>query len=498
MSINKVENYDEEKKKFLLSLWKKILKHLYQNTDVKKIASFLNKCWIIWIDEKEQKIIIWVPNEFIASQVKKFFKDKLDESIQEIYNPQFAVEIKIYKNFQSWKHNLQTDINKLLWIKTNKQTISTKKYIDSSTKEKLKDFFGVLFDSRYQFEKFIIGENNKLAYSAAKQVSENPWKAYNPLFLYWNVGLWKTHLLQSIANTVLQKDSDKVVVYLPTTKLIDEIIESIRKNKLSSLMKKLEWVDILILDDIQFLAKKEKTQEIFHNIFNEFHMKKKQIVLSSDRPPKELNLLEARLRSRFALWLVTDIKQPDFETRMAIIKSKLSEKWEELSKDLIELIAKYVKDNIRELEGALNLILTKEKLLWKEITQEEVIESLETLWYNIERQNTNFAKINQANWKNQNNQQNFQKIIEYVANYFNISSEDIKWNSRKREISIARQMLMYIAKNNFWRTLEKIWELFWGKNHASVLYSIKNFEKKLNTCSKTHNDFYIILEENWL
>jgi chromosomal replication initiator protein len=181
-------------------------------------------------------------------------------------------------------------------------------------------------------------------------VAEEPGQVYNPLFLYGSVGLGKTHLMQAIGNAIMERFPEKVVVYLPATKLIDEIVSAVRGNKVSNLLKKFEEVDVLLVDDIQFVAEKEKTQEIFHNIFNDFQLAKKQIILSSDRPPKELVHIEPRLKSRFALGLVADIKAPDFETRVAILQSKLISKGESVDFNFLELIAKHVKDNVRELE----------------------------------------------------------------------------------------------------------------------------------------------------
>ncbi|MEI8091694.1 MAG: chromosomal replication initiator protein DnaA [bacterium] len=214
----------------------------------------------------------------------------------------------------------------------------------------MSDYFGILFDPKFTFDTFIVGSHNNIAFSAAKAVAEHPGDAYNPLFLYGNVGLGKTHLMQAIGNEIINKSPDKVVVYLPTSKLVDEIVTGVRGNKLSNLLKKFDEVDVLLIDDIQFIADKEKTQEIFHNIFNDFFSKKKQIILSSDRPPKELTHIEPRLKSRFAIGLVADIQAPDFETRIAILQSKLQTKGEELDFGLLELIAKHVKDNVRELE----------------------------------------------------------------------------------------------------------------------------------------------------
>lgn len=185
--------------------------------------------------------------------------------------------------------------------------------------------------------------------------------------------------MQAVGNHIIKKYPEKVVVYLPTSKLIDEIVINIRKNKLGQLMQKLDQVDVLLLDDIQFIAQKEKTQEIFHNIFNDFHNKKKQIVITSDRPPKELNDIAERLKSRFSLGLVADIQSPDFETRIAILKSKAESKDFTIDNKYLEIIAHHITTNVRELEGALNIIITKEKITGKKPDQDSVTSCLRTL-----------------------------------------------------------------------------------------------------------------------
>lgn len=493
MLVDTVENYDTQKVEFLKNLREKTIKNISTREDPKKIYSFLWKCWILSIEEKTKEIYIWVPNEFIQSQVKKFFKKELEASIQEVYSDWFKIKIAVYSKFQSWKHKLQINIQKILGTNNKKNT--PPENIDKKTKEKLKNFFGILFDQRYKFENFVVWWSNQLAYSASKKISESPWKVYNPFFIYWDVWLGKTHLLQAIWNYIMKTQNEKTIVYLPSTKLIDEIVEAIRKNTLSNLMKKLEQVDVLIIDDIQFLANKEKTQEIFHNIFNDFHINQKQIIISSDRPPKELDLLEARLKSRFALWLVTDVKKPDFETRLAIIHSKLREKWEQLDQSLCETLAKNIQDNIREIEWAINLIMTRKNLLEQEIWEKDIFEALQTLWYNIDKSEQQQVNIINAENKNTKNTKSFWKIVEYVSNYYDIWIFDIKWESRKKEVSMARQMLMYIAKEHFWWTLEKIWDYFGWKNHATVIYAINNFKKLLKNNKQAYNDYQNIIQD---
>ena len=223
--------------------------------------------------------------------------------------------------------------------------------------------------------------------------------------------------MQAIGNEIMEHYPEKVVLYLPTSKLIDEIVLALRGNKLGNLLKKFEEVDVLLIDDIQFLADKEKTQEIFYNIFNDFQLKKKQIILSSDRPPKELVHIEPRLKSRFALGLVADIQAPDFETRIAILQSKLNAKSEVLDFEFLELIAKHIKDNVRELEGALNILITRKKVLHAELTRDDVVACLKTLGYYLEQEMDNTQKAIQSNTKSI---QNFANLVDMVAQYYNV------------------------------------------------------------------------------
>jgi len=495
MLFDVVENYDEKKIEYLKNIWEKIVEKLILEEDKKKVLSFLNKAWVIEIEEKSQKIYIWLSNEFFVAQVKKIFQKTLNKIIKQIYNPSFSVAFVVYDKFQSWRHPLQVNLTKLLWSKKKEEKIQEKSSKKSSSSV-LKWFSTNDIDYNYRFDTFVVGRNNQLAYSASHAVAENLGKVHNPLFIYGGVGLGKTHLLQAIWNEIKSKFPDKTILYMQTTKIIDDIVEAIRKNKVTSLVKQFKDVDIIMFDDIQFLADKERTQEIFHNIFNDFYNNKKQIVLTSDRPPKELVTLEARLRSRFSWGFVVDIKQPDLETKIAILQKKLIEKWEETIDNIfLEIIAKTITNNVRELEWALNLLITRRKM-FGELTEQDVYDSLETLWY--KKSKTNDISPNTAYRQNTKSVKNFSDVVEYVANYYDIPVNDIKWKSRKKEISVARQMLMMIWKKYFNWTLEKIGDYFGGKNHASVLYSINTFERLLKNDKKIYNDYMIILDETML
>ena len=326
MLIDIVKSYDQEKKDFLLWIWKDTVVNLATQCYVKKIFSFLKKVWIVNIDDQEKVVYIWVPNEFVMAQIKKYLWKQIKISVKNVYNDQFDTKFVIYEPFNNGGE-LTADLEKLLNIK-EKSIAPTNKEAATKITNWLGQEFGILFDPSFTFDNFIAGSSNRFAYSAAKAVADNPGWAYNPLFLYGWVWLWKTHLMQAIGNQIISNSSEKTIVYLPTSKLIDEIVVAIKKNNLPWFLSKFDNVDVLMVDDVQFLAGKDKTQEVFHNIFNDFQSKKKQIVISGDRPPKELTSLEPRLRSRFSLWLIVDIKSPDFETRIAILQSELESKWE--------------------------------------------------------------------------------------------------------------------------------------------------------------------------
>ncbi len=406
-----------------------------------------------------------------------------------IYNSQFGVRFVVYPPFANAQHELLTDLKKLLNIQESKASKAPQ--LEKNLKSELGNYFGILFEPSYRFDTFVAGANNQFAFSAAKAVADAPGTAYNPLFLYGNVGLGKTHLMQAVGNEIMQNFPEKVVIYLPATKLVEEIVQALRMNKMANLMKKFDEVDVLLIDDIQFLADKDKTQEVFHNLFNDFHMKKKQVIISSDRPPKELLHIEPRLKSRFALGLVADVQAPDFETRIAILESKLQSKGISIDFEYLSLIAQYIKSNVRELEGALNILITRQQLSKAEISEEDVYSCLKTLGYYCDENQINFEQVMQQNKKSS---KNFSTLVEMVAQYYSLSIAELKSDSRKKEITQARQILMLLAKKYFNWTLEKIGDYFGGKNHATAIYAINTIEKKLKSDSEIQHDYRVFVD----
>ena len=489
MLIDTVSEYDDAKKKYLLDLWEKIVLSMANDVDHRRLLLFLWKAWIIDIDEEKKQIVIWAANEFSLTNIKRNLSKPLKEAVEQCYNSQYWVKFVAYEAFSNANHELLSDLRKLLNIQDEPVRNGPDVRLETGLRNELSNYFWILFEPRYRFDTFVAWSNNQLAFSAAKAVAENPWNEHNPLFLYGNVWLWKTHLMQAVGNEIMERFPDKVVIYLPATKLLDEIVSAINWHTMPQLKKKFEQVDVLLVDDIQFLARAEKTQEIFHDLFNDFHSKNKQVIISGDRPPRELTQITPRLQSRFSYWLVVDIQAPDYETRIAILESKLQSKNIYIDREYLSIIAEHVKSNVRELEWALNSLVTRSKLMWWEITEDLVYDCLKSLGYSI--------------WESRNpivtwpitNTKNFETLVENVATYYDVSIADIKWNSRKHQISVARQMLMYMARIHFKWEFMRIWDYFW-KNYATVIYAVDTVGKTLKTDKQLMEDYRIFAD--WL
>jgi chromosomal replication initiator protein len=480
-----------------------IIKYLETQTDPKKIVSFLGQACISSIDEDSLTITIWVPNEFILVQVKKFFGELLQQAVREVYNAQYGSTIKVVSTLHD-HHPI--DLKKILlngadisWVahnspittnSTSRSSASSQVHDDALTRS-LTDYFWVLFDRRFQFENYIVWANNEFAYTLMERITQAPGSEYNPFFLHGHVWLGKTHLLQAAANRIIEKYPDKVVVYLPTPKIVDDIIAAIKKNKLDQYKRKFEWVDVLIVDDVQFLANKDKCQEIFFTIFNDFIQHRKQLILSGDRPPRELTLIEARLTTRFALGTTCEISMPDFETRAAIVQSKAETKDLPLSSEFVELIAKTIVDNVRELEWAVNTLATKHHILHRDITHDDVIECLAMLWYQTKRWAAHPSQI-QSVWPR------IDDVMAVVCDVRDVSREDICSDSKKKHVSMPRQCGMYCAKHYFGRTFERIGEYFGGKHYSSVMYSIDTFDAHLKSDTNLAQQYQRVCTQSWL
>ncbi|MDD6667320.1 MAG: chromosomal replication initiator protein DnaA [Lachnospiraceae bacterium] len=310
---------------------------------------------------------------------------------------------------------------------------------------------------RYTFDSFVVGNNNKFAHRAALAVAETPGEAYNPLYIYGGPGLGKTHLMHAIGNYILKENPNKKVIYVTSEEFLNEVIESIRSTNNTSAMTKFRnkyrTVDVLMIDDIQFIIGKEATQDEFFHTFNALHSAGKQIILTSDRPPKEMKTLEDRIRSRFEWGLMADIGYPDYETRMAIIKNKVETEHINLNDDILQYIGENIKSNIREIEGAINKLAAYSRLENKEITMDIAKEELQNIISpDKPREITP------------------QLIIEVVAEHFNLSMEQMTSNARAKNIARPRQIAMYLCKQMTTVPLEAIGNLLGGRDHSTIIH----------------------------
>ena len=329
---------------------------------------------------------------------------------------------------------------------------------------------------KYTFDTFVVGSNNNFAHAASLAVAESPGEIYNPLFLYGGVGLGKTHLMHSVAHYILEHDPSKKVLYVTSETFTNELIDALKVGKngnelaMTTFREKYRNNDVLLIDDIQFIIGKESTQEEFFHTFNELYLAKKQIVISSDKPPKDMETLEERIRSRFECGLTADIGSPDYETRMAILRRKEEMDNFHLDDEILKYIATNIKSNIRELEGALNKLLAYSNLEQTEITMEVAMKELQNIISpDKPREITP------------------QLIIDVVCEHFHITKEQMISKSRSNDIAKPRQIAMYLCKNMTGVSLENIGELLGGRDHSTVIHGINKVEAELQTNEATIN-----------
>ncbi|MFB5676984.1 chromosomal replication initiator protein DnaA [Paenibacillus terreus] len=321
-----------------------------------------------------------------------------------------------------------------------------------------------MLNPKYTFDTFVIGSGNRFAHAASLAVAEAPAKAYNPLFLYGGVGLGKTHLMHAIGHYILEHNPASKVVYLSSEKFTNEFINAIRDNRGESFRNKYRNIDILLIDDIQFLAGKESTQEEFFHTFNALHEERKQIIISSDRPPKEIPTLEERLRSRFEWGLITDIQPPDLETRIAILRKKAKAEKLDIPNEAMVYIANQIDTNIRELEGALIRVVAYSSLTNQDVTTHLAAEALKDI---IPSSRPKMITI--------------QDIQQHVGEYYNLRLEDFKARKRTKAVAFPRQIAMYLSRELTDYSLPKIGEAFGGRDHTTVIHAHEKISKSIQS-----------------
>jgi chromosomal replication initiator protein len=403
---------------------------------------------------EDGNLTVQVPSQFFANWLRDHYLDAISSSIREVVDDFSEVQFLPATDMQDpASESNGKDLPPLESVLTTSLALKGAKLKRNQPG----------FNERYTFDRFVIGSGNRFAYAAAKAVVESPARAYNPLFLYGQTGLGKTHLMQSIGVALLQKKPKANVVFISSEQFTNELIDSIGSKTTKRFRAKYRKVDLLLIDDIQFIAGKEATQEEFFHTFNELFDNHKQIVLASDRGPKEIQGLEERLVSRFEWGLVTDIQPPDIETRMAILQNKATEENLVLDQEIVRYIATCVTSNIRELEGALVTVTAFSKLTEQPISIELVEQVLHDL--------IGSAKIKPIS---------LEGIQKAVAEKFDVRISDLRGRSRQRQIAYPRQIAMYLCKDLVPSlTLTEIGEAFGGKDHTTVLYACQKITDEI-------------------
>lgn len=400
--------------------------------------------------EENDTVTILIPSDtsyaldYISNKYKTFFQVTISEFMNHEYDVCFILEKDAKSREEETLHTIP-----------EKSNIYNIKYENAH------------LNSKYTFDTFVVGSNNKFAHSAALAVAESPGVVYNPLYLYGQPGLGKTHLMHSIGHFILDQNPDKKVIYVTSEQFMNEVIESIRSgnaNAMTKLRDKYRKVDVLLIDDIQFIIGKESTQEEFFHTFNVLHEAGKQIVISSDKPPKDMETLDERFRSRFVSGLSTDIGAPDYETRVAILRKNAENYYGTIDNSIIQYIAENVKSNIRELEGSLNKVIAYSKIKKEELTLELAQDALKDIISPDEKKEVTPSYI-----------------IEVVAEHFNINPDDITSKKRNSEFVLPRQISMYLCREMTDTSLVNIGKLLGKKDHTTVLHGVNKIAEEITT-----------------
>jgi len=426
-------------------IWQAVLGNLELSLSKANFTTWFKNTAVL--EQTGDKIIVGVPNTFTKEWLHNKYHHDILKAVRTI-NPEIkTIEYQITSSFAP-KIFPKTAPEESRTSAPN-PTPYQKSYVINSG-----------LNPKYGFESFIVGSNNELAAAAAQAITKNPGKAYNPLFIYGGVGLGKTHLMQAIGNALLKNGEAKRVLYVTTEKFTNEFIQAVRDNKSENFKNLYRSMDVLLIDDIQFLAGKEQTQEEFFHTFNALHQSNKQIVLSSDRLPKEIPAIEERLVSRFEWGMIADVQPPDFETRFAILKSKAQERGYVVDPNVLEYIAQTIETNIRELEGSLNRLMVFCQLNNTQPTLERVKDVLANIIFS--------PKKRLVSPKN---------IMAVVADFYNVSIDDLIKQSRKKEYVTPRQISMYIIRKELETSLPMIGEIFGGRDHTTVIHAIDKIQK---------------------
>jgi chromosomal replication initiator protein len=431
-------------------LWQETLAHLEQTLNPQHFSTWIKPIRFVRVDKDE--IRLEVPNRFVRDWIRDHYVPMIRETVSRIGAVAYRIQLEIKSNSQE-KESEVAEIEKPRHTPTP---------ADAPRDNQQREWNGTgNINSKYVFDEFVAGSSNQFAYAAAMAVANNPATTYNPLFIYGGVGLGKTHLVNAIGNAIIKKNPGMRVCYYTSEKFMNELINSLRYAKMDEFRNKFRSMDVLLIDDVQFIAGKERTQEEFFHTFNALYESHKQIVVTSDKFPKEIPGLEERLRSRFEWGLIADIQPPDVETKQAILKMKAEQNGIELPGEVIQFLATSVSSNVRELEGFLIRIGAYASLTSTPVSLAMAREILKDILVEKNREIT------------------VEEIQKTVATHFNIKVADIKSPKRLKALVLPRQIAMYLARQLTSCSYPEIGERFGGKDHSTIIHAIKKIERQM-------------------
>lgn len=430
-------------------LWKAVLGEIELSVSRASFVTWFKNTRMVRY--KDDVLVVGVPNVFIKNQLERKFNELIIDTLKKNGVNPAAIEYKI--------QSINTPAAKKAQTEEPLVVVAPAKEKPRSTSSSLRHSYRQGLNERYTFENFIVGSGNELAYAACQAIATKPGTKYNPLFLYGGVGIGKTHLIQAVGNSILAKKPSAHVVYISTEQFVQEFLDAIRYKKNTDFAGYYRTADVLIIDDMQFIAGKEKTQEEFFHTFNALHQANKQIIISSDKPPKDIPTLEERLRSRFAWGMTIDMQTPDFETRCAIIQTKASLHDIDLPQDVVEYLSTHVQTNIRELEGALNQLLA-----FCEMRGLSPDLQLATGLLGATKTRPKHLSAKQ--------------IVERTAKHFQVTVDDILGPKRDKDIVVPRQIAMYMLRSELHLSFPKIARELGRKDHTTAIHSVEKIEKE--------------------
>jgi chromosomal replication initiator protein len=463
--------------------WKSVLSSLSSKIKKTDFLVWFQDTNIVALDDKS--VTIGLPSIFAEEWFKKKYATYIRDSLKELnlpVNVNFKTDSSLVNeggvDLRTFFNQVQRKPRKVSSVVSQQQKsvpqVLTSNHVVVPNSVRQTRTVNMTLNPKYSLDNFVVGSNSRLAHAACCAVAKNPGMAYNPLFIYGDVGLGKTHLLQATGNAICQRPTSNYVAYVTAEKFTNEIVESIKKNSVRAFRNKYRHVDCLIIDDIQFLAGKGRTQEEFFHTFNELYHANKQVIISSDKTPKDLSGVESRLVSRFEMGMIVDVTFPDYETCLAILLKKAADLEVLIPSDVLEFIASNVHSSIRELEGVLVQVVAQSQL-------EGVLPSIQSVSKLLAKlgklsSSTNYQML-------QENRRSFiqspDEVIDLVADYFNLTRSDIVGSKRSRDIMVPRQICIYVLRNDYNYSFEKIGTLLGGRNHTTAMHAYNKVKRQL-------------------